>query len=277
MRLGLSSSLEHKTPEEWGKRQRDLGCRAVNFPVDYRTDQELIDRYERAAAENGLMIAEVGAWCNPVSLDEKTRDEAIARCIGQLKLADRLQARCCVNVAGSRGKRWDGAYRENLTEETWDLTVKSIQLILDEAKPVNSFYTIEPMPWIYPMSPEEYLELIKAVDRPKFAVHMDVFNWITSPRRYLCNEEFMEECFRLLGPYIRSCHLKDVLLRQEFTMQLQETACGQGEINLEKYAQLIQHTDPEMPVIIEHLESDDAYLQSLSYVKKRFEDAGIPL
>lgn len=275
MRLGLSSSLKHNTPEEWGQKHRELGCHAVNFPVDYTSDPELIHRYETAAQENGLMIAEVGAWCNPISPDDQTREEAMTRCIGQLKLADRLKARCCVNVAGSRGVRWDGAYRENLTAETWDLTVKSIRAIIDEAKPVNTFYTIEPMPWMYPMGPKEYLELIKAVDRPEFAVHMDVFNWITSPRRYLCNEEFMEECFELLGSHIKSCHLKDVLLRQEFTIQLEETACGQGEINLEKYAGLIQQLDPDMPVIIEHLDSDEAYIKSLAYVTDRFRTAGI--
>lgn len=189
MKLGLSSPLEHKTPEEWAENMQKIGCQAVNFPVDYTAPKEVIQAYEQAAKDQGLVIAEVGACC-------------------------------CVNVSGSKGARWDGPYKENLTKETWKDMVKSIQNIIDEADPQNTFYTIEPMPWMYPMGPDEYVKLIEDVDRKHFAVHMDVFNWIISPERYFYHEEFMEECFEKLGKYIKSCHLKDVLLRQEFTLQL---------------------------------------------------------
>ena len=139
----------------------------------------------------------------------------------------------------------------------------------------NTFYTIEPMPWMYPMGPDEYLQMIRDVDRERFAVHMDVFNWITSAERYFYHEDFMTECFDKLGTHIKSCHLKNVHLSQAFTLQMQETACEKGDLRLEKYAQLIEQLDPDMPVIIEHLESDAEYLESLDYVIRRFRDAGI--
>ena len=60
MRLGLSSSLTHQTPEEWAERLSALGCRAVNFPVDYTGEPSLLDRYAKAAQEHDLLIAEVG-------------------------------------------------------------------------------------------------------------------------------------------------------------------------------------------------------------------------
>jgi sugar phosphate isomerase/epimerase len=272
MKLGLSSSLEHKNPGEWARKLKELGCGCVNFPVDYSRGEALIQEYVEAARESGLVIAEVGAWCNPISPDKDVREAALIRCKEQLRLADRIGARCCVNVSGSRGERWDGPYKENLTEETWDLVVKSIQEIIDEVKPEHTYYTIEPMPWMVPMGPDEYLRLIKDVDREHFAVHMDVFNWITTLERYFNNEDFMEECFVKLGPYIKSCHLKDVALKQEFTLQFSETACGHGVLNLEKYACLAQAADPDMPMIIEHLEGDKAYVESLDYVKQRFSD-----
>ncbi len=270
MKLGLSSSLEHKTPQEWARKLKGLGCGCVNFPLDYSHGEALIQEYAEAARENGLVIAEVGAWCNPISPDKEVREAALFRCKEQLKLADRIGAKCCVNVSGSRGERWDGPYKENLTEETWGLVVKSIQEIIDEGKPEHTYYTIEPMPWMYPMGPDEYLRLIKDVDREHFAVHMDVFNWITTLERYFNNEDFIEECFSKLGPYIKSCHLKDVALKQEFTLQFSETGCGTGGLNLEKYVCLAQEADPDMPLIIEHLEGDKAYVESLGYVKQRF-------
>ena len=176
MKLGLSSPLEHRTPEEWAENMKKIGCQAVNFPVDYEAPDSLIEAYAQAAKAQRLIIAEVGAWCNPIAPDREVRKKALERCRGQLRLADALGACCCVNVSGSKGERWDGPYRENFTEETWRDMVKSIQEIIDDVKPQNTFYTIEPMPWMYPMGSDEYVKLIEDVDRKHFAV-----NLISSP------------------------------------------------------------------------------------------------
>ena len=56
----------------------------------------------------------------------------------------------------------DGPYRENFTEETWRDMVKSIQEIIDDVKPQNTFYTIEPHALDVPnggrRSTEEFME-----------------------------------------------------------------------------------------------------------------------
>jgi len=271
MKLGLSGSLEHKTAQEWAKKHHDLGCLAINFPLDYTAGEEVIQAYTQQAKEYGLIIAEVGAWCNPLDKDPIKRAEALHRCKEQLKLADRIGAVCCVNISGSKGDKWDAAHKDNFTRETWAEMIASIQEIIDDVKPQHACYSIEPMPWMYPMGPDEYLQLIKDVNRDKFKVHMDVFNWITTPKRYFFNEEFMEECFVKLGEHIVSCHLKDVHMEEQLTMMFREVACGDGEISLEKYIELADKVSPDMPMIIEHLHSDEAYLESLAYVKKRLE------
>lgn len=43
-----------------------------------------------------------------------------------------------------------------------------------------------------------------------------------------------------------------------------------GGPDLEKYRELIDRTDPDMPVIIEHLDSDQEYLESLGYIRNIF-------
>ena len=63
MRLGLSSSLTHQTPEEWASRLSALGCRAVNFPTDYTCDPALLDRYARAAQAHDLPCFAVKSSC----------------------------------------------------------------------------------------------------------------------------------------------------------------------------------------------------------------------
>ncbi|MDR1913340.1 MAG: sugar phosphate isomerase/epimerase [Clostridiales bacterium] len=270
MRLGVASSLAHSSPEEWGEKMRSLGCGAVVFPVDYTAADDIIHRYENAAEQNDLIIAEVGVWRNPIAPDVKVRLNSLEFCKGQLALADAIGANCCVNIAGSVGDIWDGAYKENFSGDTWKKTVESIQEIIDHVNPSCTYYTIEPMPWMFPSDPDEYLRLLKDVDREHFAVHMDLCNWITSPRKYFFSGEFAEECFAAIGKYVKSCHLKDVALGGEFTFRLNETYCGGGSIDLEKYVLEALKINPDMPIIIEHLHGDDEYLESLEYVKRRF-------
>lgn len=275
MRLGLSTSLSGAQPKDWARTLADAGCGCAVFPVDSYADDALIAAYLDAARESGLVIAEVGVWRNLISPNRETREAALAFAKAQLRLADEIGANCCVNIAGAAGTVWDGAYRENFSREIWDATVRSAREIIDAVKPANTYYTLEPMPWMIPSDPDEYLRLIQAVDRERFAVHMDLCNWITSPRKFFFSGEFAAECFAKLGSFIKSCHLKDVALRSEFTLQLVETNCGGGNIDLEAYAAAASAQNPDMPMIIEHLKSDDDYFASLSYVRERFGAAGL--
>ena len=267
MKLGTSSPLSHKGPSDWAAKHKSLGLEAINFHLTCNDDGELVDEYVKCAKEQGLTIAEVGIWKNTLSLDKDERQKAIRYAIGQLELADRIGARCCVNILGARGPKWDGAYKANYTNDTWRMGVDTIREIIDAVKPTNTFFTIESMPWMVPDGPDEYLRLIEAVDRDRFGVHMDIFNWMTSPRRYFYNEEFIDECFEKLGPAVKSCHLKDVKLEDDYTLRLRETYPGDGEINIKYLVETALSCDSDMTFIVEHLDTDEEYLRSIKYVQ----------
>lgn len=266
MILGTSSPLRHNEPKEWAARHKTLGLYAINFPLTCEHEDARIDAYVREAKKNNLVIAEVGVWRNTLDTNEEKRQQAIEFAVGQLELADRIGARCCVNIMGARGIQWDGAYKENLTKDTWKLGIKTIREIIDVVNPKNTYFTIEPMPWMFPTGPDEYLQLLESVDRERFAVHMDVFNWITTPRRYFFNEEFICECFEKLGEHIKSCHLKDVSMQEDYTLFFKETCAGKGGINIKYLIDKAQSFDENMPFIIEHLNTDEEYLNSVGYI-----------
>ncbi len=268
MRLGLSTSFGNLSPREWAKKNVSLGCTSVVFPVDCTADTKLINSYKSEAQKNDLLIAEVGIWRNAISENPDEAQKNMDYSIGQLKLADEVGARCCVNVAGSLGQRWDGGYRENFSDYAFDKTVRMIQEVIDSVKPANTYFTIESMPWMIPTGPQEYLKLIEKVNRDRFAAHLDIINMINCPQRYFFADEFLTECFELLGPYIKSCHLKDIRLLDDYTFQLKECACGEGTFNYKKYIQLATKLDRDMPMIIEHLKDDNAYEESIKYVYK---------
>ena len=268
MRLGTSSPLSHTSPQDWAARQIALGCRAVVFPVQSTEPEEKILAYKKAADEAGLLIAEVGVWRNALAADPDERRRNMDYCVSQLRLADAVGARCCVNVAGAFGPVWDGGYKANFSAEARRETVRMIREIIDRADIRHTFFTLEPMPWMIPTGPKDYLRLIEEVDRDRFAVHMDMVNMINSIDRYFSPQELIDECAELLGSRIRSCHLKDVHLSESYTVRLEECAPGCGEFPIRYYAEKMHEIDADMPMILEHLNTDDDYLKYLAYLKE---------
>ena len=267
MLLGVSSALDHKTPQEWAQKHLSLGLKCVNFPVNCTDGPDKIEAYRKAADDAGLVIAEVGVWRNTLASDPVERKRWIEYAIEQLRMADAIGAACCVNVVGTPyGPRWDGGYRENFSKELWDMAVCMIRQIIDAVHPRHTKFCIESMPWMIPSGPDEYLRLIEDVDRAEFGTHLDVVNMITSPRRYFYNDEFLDECFSKLGNTIVSCHLKDIMLKEEYTFQLQECACGHGTLDIGRYVRLADSVNPRMPMIIEHLETDTEYEASVHHI-----------
>ena len=276
MYLGISSSLEHGSPEEWAAKHKALGLKTVVFPVNYTDGEETFMAYKKAADEADLTIAEVGIWRNSLAADPDERQKWTDYAIGQLRMADAIGAACCVNVVGTPyGPRWDGGYRDNFSHELWEKAIRMIQQIIDAVHPRHTKFCIESMPWMIPSSPDEYLQLIDDVDRTEFGTHLDVVNMITMPRRYFFNDEFLEECFEKLRGTIVSCHLKDIVLKQEYTFQLEECACGKGNLDIERYARLATEENPCMPMIIEHLNTDEEYVASAQYVRERLSNGDL--
>lgn len=167
---------------------------------------------------------------------------------------------------------WDGGYRDNYTDKTYAEIIETVQKLIDSINPKHTFYTLEPMPWMHPDSPEDYLKMIKDIDREAFAVHLDIVNMISDPKKYLFNEQFTNDAISLLGKHIKSCHIKDVLLDTHLTVQLKEVPCGQGGFNLKNYIEQIDKLNKNMPVIIEHLTAEEEYRKAIKYIKRLTED-----
>lgn len=270
MRLGVSTSFDTSSAEKWVHDHKTLGCETVVFPLSCNDDKSKIKEFVAAAKENDLTIAEVGIWKNTLAADLEEREKYIKYAIAQLQLADEIGAACCVNVAGTpHGERWDGGYANNFDAKTRKDIISMVQRIIDEVKPTNTKFTLEPMPWMVPADPDDYIRLLNEVEREEFGVHLDVINMVTSPQKYFFLDDFLDECFDKLGNKICSCHLKDVVLLPDYTFCLKECACGEGVLNIKKYASLATKVHPDMPMIIEHLTSDEAYRESFQYVRSR--------
>ncbi|WP_234340154.1 sugar phosphate isomerase/epimerase family protein [Gorillibacterium timonense] len=265
--MGGQVYLERMDPEAWAEALRRERYRAAVFPVNHEADDGIVNAYAHEAAKRDIVLAEVGAWSNPISSDPAARRQAIATCIKQLELAERVGARCCVNIAGSRGEQWDGPHPDNFSDETFALIVDTVREIVDAVKPKRTFYTLETMPWVFPDSADSYLALIRAIDRPGFAVHLDPVNMISSPRTYYRNGEMIRDFFAKLGPYIKNAHAKDIHLSGHLTVQLHEVVPGRGALDYRTFLTELSKLDPDVSLIIEHLSTNEEYREAAAYIR----------
>lgn len=274
LRLGGPTFEKYTDPEAWVKAVKKLGYSAAYCPVGAEAADDVVKAYELAAQKAGIIIAEVGVWNNPISSDEKARQAALEKCRKQLNLADRIGARCCVNISGSRGEIWDGPSPQNFTDETFNMIVETTRAIIDAVKPTRTYFTLETMPWAYPDSPDSYLTLLKAIDRKRFAAHMDPVNLVCSPQRYYGSGKLIRECFEKLGPYIKSCHAKDILLQTRLTTHLDEIRPGLGGLD---YATFLKELSkiPDTPLMLEHLKGAEEYQLAADYVRGVAKSVGL--
>jgi sugar phosphate isomerase/epimerase len=278
IRLGGPVFKKYNNPEEWIRALQELKYKAAYCPVQPGASSDEIALYKSAAKKADIVIAEVGAWSNPIDPDENKRKAAIEKCINSLQLADEIGAKCCVNISGSRNpEKWAGPHKDNLTPETFDLIVETTRKIIDAVKPENTFFALETMPWAYPDSVESYEKLIKAIDRKQFGVHFDPVNLVISPQVYFKNGEMIAEGIKKLGPYIKSCHAKDILLLDnELTPHLPEVRAGLGNLNYTVFLSELAKLD-NVPLMMEHLSTDEEYKLAAKYIRSVAEQNNILL
>jgi sugar phosphate isomerase/epimerase len=222
------------------------------------------------------VIAEVGAWKNMLDPDAAARKANLDYVTERLALADAVAARCCVDIAGSYNpKIWYGMDPKNLSRQFFDATVENCRHVIDAIRPTRTRFTIEMMPWALPDGPDSYLSLIKAVDRPAFAVHLDVCNVVNSPERFYNNKAVIEDCFGKLGKWIVSCHAKDLAWIPEYNVHFAEVIPGRGVIDYSAYLRELSTLPVDAPLMLEHLKNAAEYDEGRAYIQKVAAQTGI--
>ena len=276
LRFGGPVFLKSDDPAQLAREHRRLGYSAAYCPAAKADDTARVAAIHDAFSRENVIIAEVGAWKNMLDPDPSARRSNLDYVIERLVLADIVGARCCVDIAGSYNpKYWYGMHRANLSSEFFDATVENVRQVIDMVKPTRTRFTIEMMPWSLPDGPDSYVELINAVDRRAFGVHLDVCNVINSPARFYNNKAVIEECFRKLGHWIVSCHAKDLAWVPEYNVHFAEVIPGRGEIDYATYLKELSKLPVDAPLMLEHLKDAAEYDEGRAYIQRVASDEGI--
>lgn len=276
VRLGGPIFLKSTDPRDLAREHRRLGYSAAYCPNAKAEDSALIKAIVDGFAAEDVVIAEVGAWKNMLSVDAAERKANMEYIASRFALAEAVGARCCVTIAGSYNpKSWFGPHPKNFSKEFFDATVENVRTLVDGLKPKRTRFVIEMMGWSVPDSPDEYVRLLKAVDRKGFGVHLDPCNGINSPERFYRNAAFIEECFRKLGPQIVSCHAKDLDWNIEMNVHFREVIPGRGEIDYRPYLRGLAALPHQPPLMLEHLKTAEEYLEGATHIRKVAAELGV--
>ncbi len=276
IRLGGPIFVKSDDPEELALAHRKLGYSAAYCPSVPVRDADRIRAIRDAFAKHDVVIAEVGRWVNLLDSDPATRQKNLALVTDGLALAEAVGARCCVDIAGSYNSRiWYGPHPKNLSSEFFDAVVANARQIIDEVKPARTRFCYEMMGWAIPDSPDSYLRLIKAVDRKAFGVHLDPCNIVNSPARFYANGDLIRECFDKLGPWIVSCHAKDLTWDVEMNVHFREVRPGAGSIDYKTYLRQVAALPHSPPLMLEHLPNAEEYDKAREHILALGKELGL--
>lgn len=275
MRLGGPIFKKVSSVEEDVSIHQKLGfgaayCRYIEDPIKRK-------EYKQAFSEANIVLAEYGAYClNILDTDITLRQKNIDEICRRLAYADEMGVRCCVIHGGSvETGDWGNANPLNMSEKSFTETVAIVQSIIDRVNPITTKLVMETESYLLPDNPVIYARLIEAVDRASFAVHFDPVNIIVNPRDFYFNAQFLKICFALLGPWIVSCHAKDLNMPlKHATVQIDETFIGDGVLDYITYLKEIHKLTPPPTLMIEHL-NESQLIKGLGFVFKKAEEAGI--
>jgi sugar phosphate isomerase/epimerase len=269
IRLGGPVFEAPEDPEELARAHRHLGYRAAYCPGVALNDSDRIREIRQAFAKHDVVIAEVGRWVNLLDADPQKRKQNLQTVTEGLALAEAVGARCCVDIAGSFNPTvWYGPDPKNLTREFFDVAVDNARKIIDAVQPQQAKFCYEMMGWALPDTVDAYLEMIRAVDRPAFGVHLDPCNLINSPERFYRNTDLLNDCFDRLGPWIASCHAKDLRWEVEMNVHFVEVPLGEGVLDYATYLRRLAKLPEDVPLMMEHMAGKAEYDRSREHLFK---------
>lgn len=243
-------------PYAFARAHRTFGYGAAYVPEVSISDTQRLHDIEKAFAAEDVVLAEIGIWRNLVDPDPVERKSKLAYAAERLAIADAVGAGCAVSFIGSfaAGTRL-GLDPRNVGPEMFDAAVETARYLIDTVKPKRAKFALEMMQATIPDTVDGYLDLIRAVDRPEFAAHIDPVNLVMTPRVYFDTGALIRECFEKLGPWIVSCHAKDITLHQHAALHLDEVQIGEGNLDYRTYLTELARLPREVPLMLEHLDA----------------------
>lgn len=279
MRLGANVFGYEPNAKSYVEKICEKNYKAAYCP-DYlvsSSQEQEIEELVHQLKENDIVLSEVGVWCNPLSPIPEVAEKGKAYVEDRLRLADRLGARCCVNIMGAKSAAtWYAPDPKNFTEEFRKECIDFYGIVLDKVQPKNTKLAFEVMPFCFLDCTEEYLRLMEDMKREGVAVHLDLINMLNSPRTLYDYRRIFKEAVDVLGKWCVSAHLKDIMLDPNpCNTKMDEVLIGTGVVDMGYMLQCLSEVPNDLPIMLEHLSDEASYDAAAKHVLKAAAEAGV--
>lgn len=262
------------------RRVRTMGFRgaSVYFERPLEADLASVRHLKRILDEAGLEVAQVnGGYEVLVNADERLRAEGIRGVQSLVRIGRLLDAQSVYVRPGSHNPR--GAWYphpENYTAQTWDRLMDSLRQVAQTALAEGMVLALEGHVLSLLDTPRRVRDALDAVGSPAVKFNSDPVNFIGTARDACDPSRIADELFSLLGRDTVAAHLKDVKVRDELVLHIDEVVIGEGTMRYDLLLRQLETINPALYGLIEHL-PDESIPRAREGVVRAARKAGIDL
>ena len=201
-------------------------------------------------AGQGMAIAVLGCYINPVHPDPDAREAQIRRFEEHLRFAGDFGCAVVGTETGSLDP--DSAYHPGTEKAgTFDTLCRSVERLVRAAERYGSIVGIEPVADRHTLSSvEKTLALLKRVDSPALGVIYDPVNLIPQAGLTMSQADFFRQAFDAFGNRIVAVHAKD--FRFENGVKQGNLPAGSGTLEYSRLFSLLWAERPDIDVLLEN-------------------------
>jgi L-ribulose-5-phosphate 3-epimerase len=259
---------------------RSAGYRGVSifFQRPLEADLAAVSRLKSVLDSAGLEVAQANGWYEVlVHPDDHLRAEGIRGLQALTHIGRLLDAKTVYVRPGSLNPH--GAWYphpENYAPRTFERLVNSLSQAAQTAQVEGMLLALEGHVLSLLDTPQRMRDVIEAVDSPALKFNTDPVNFIGTVKDAYDPSRVLNELVTLLGKYTVAAHLKDMALRDELVLHIDEVVIGEGTMDYGLLLRQMEQIDPDMYGLIEHL-PDEKIPQARAGLMRAADKAGVTL
>ena len=215
-------------------------------------------------AKEGVSIAVIGSYFNPIHPDEAIRNEQIARFVASLRYASAFGTRLVATETGSANP--DCSYNPETSEmENLSLFYRTVETILEAAEKYDAVACLEAVSRQHTICTiDRMAKVMEKFPSPHLGVLYDPVNLVPytgipeedgSVRLRPSDEaqkRYFSDAFDAFGDRIKLIHVKDYRLDAQ-GLKVGNLAAGTGVVNWKLFSSLLDERHIDVPCTLENL------------------------
>ena len=275
----MPAEIEHLS-ERTGRHLAALGVQAIVTHFDLWSLIGQIGKANRARdmlAEAGIGVAQVGGFRRRlIEPDDELRRRGLAEVVAILPVVRALGSTTFITGCGSlNDQAFYGPHPENHTDLARDRLVKSLRTLAPAAEDLGVQIALECHLQTTLDSPWHIRTILERVGSPAIRANFDPVNLLDSLSSVYQSADSMQRMWDVMNPVLaRSAHLKDVVVDDALPLHISEAPPGTGYLDLDVFFRLCKALGEGAPVIIEHLDAEEA-VRAVAFIRRRAPEFGI--